>query len=809
MCASGSRVQAAVPVAHSDVHWARQDGPSASRLTLQLRDLFAPSLSSSQQQLPNFTSSTMADMDAMDWTPTNISQKRKRQDNDSSERATKQMRLDTQQPNFLQRMRAVAGGVFTHLKSSYWVKQARKLLTPLPSPLKRSPSPRAATKISPPGQPTIKQTNKYANPIQRIYDEYPWTTEQRNKIDAYAIAFDILAVKPQWYWEHLHPHDPILYPNPPIQEDQYFTWLFGDEDDGPGCEHLSELPDAPPVPPKKHVRWDDKPFHGLPIEEKYFYKEYGINENPTPIRYPRSTAEVPSSPLETPTMMRIVPKAETPSPRTRIFDPLNTSPIDKPVLRSPPPPDYTASPSKGGSLWSEEEAEREAFNGRPTAFKLRSPMFDISSPRRKIRNRLSFGSPMEVGSPKPATSMEFENFLQVNAAHNVAGGVETNSDAENQEEPDKLGIPEAGTDDPFDLDLNSLLLGDDRLEYSDAYLEEQAAKEQEIQEAEAVKQKAEEIRKAEELKKAAEEEQRRLEAEREAARLKADEEQQRRLEAEKEEQRRLEAEREVARIKAKEEAKIAVLTKRVLVDITPEWNEKLDHVMSKRSDEANATGKGLTRRDFATCLPTKASDGSGWLNDEVINKWMGYLVQGPNDAAGYVQGKLSDENCPVPPYQFLTSFWYSSIRDKGVTSVARWTQRARINGAKLLKVKKLFIPINDASHWTLLIISGTDRTIEYCDSYGGAGKKYKDAAKAWLKVELGKHYVEKEWTVKSRRSALQTDAYACGAFTCMNAMCAMKELDSVGQFKQSDMPHVRRQILVTLMNEGFTKEFAL
>ncbi|KAK3063553.1 hypothetical protein LTS18_014617 [Coniosporium uncinatum] len=720
----------------------------------------------------------------MDSSSTNGAQKRKRQDTDASDRATKQLRLDTQQPTFFQRMRATVGGVFSYFTSSRPVKQAQKLLTPLSTPLKRSPSPRSATEISSPKQPTRQQTNKYANnPIQRIYDEYPWTTDQRKKIVAYANACEILAVKPQWYWEHLHPHDPVLYPNPPIQTDQYYSWLFGDEEDGPECEDLSELPDVPPLPPKKHVRWNDKPFHGLPTEKKYFYKDYSINENPTPLRYPRSKSPLPSSPLETPTMMRISPKKETPSPRTRIFDPLNTSPMNRPVLRSPPPPAYTASPSKWGSLWDEEEAERKANEGRPaTLMKFRSPLLDARTPRRKLRAHLSFGSPMHIESPDLATSPVLKDAIQANTARHVAGGVELELDAEEcqEQQDDKDTTAPDPDNDSIDVDLNSLLLEEDQLQYSDQYRQEQAAIEQKIKDAEAAKKKAEELRKAEELKKAAEEE-----------------------------QRRLEAEREVARIRAEEEANVAALTKSVLVDISPEWNDKLDYVMAKRSDEANATNKGLTRRDFATCLPTKKSDGTGWLNDEVINKWMGYLVQAPNEASGYVQGKMGGEKSPVPPYQFLTSFWYSSIRDKGVSSVARWSQRARIEGEKLFKVKKLFIPINDASHWTLLIISGTERTIEYCDSYGGVGEKYTDAAKAWLKAELRSKYVEKEWTVKSRRSALQTDSYACGAFTCMNAMCAMKDVDSVGQFKQGDMPHVRRQILVTLMNEGFTNEFAL
>ncbi len=96
-----------------------------------------------------------------------------------------------------------------------------------------------------------------------------------------------------------------------------------------------------------------------------------------------------------------------------------------------------------------------------------------------------------------------------------------------------------------------------------------------------------------------------------------------------------------------------------------------------------------------------------WLNDEVINFYFNMLMSGLHREEGF--------------YSF-SSFFFVRLLDPNTggylyKNVRRWT-----NKVDIFSKKKIFFPINiDNTHWTLLLIDLTVKTIFYYDSYRKVG----------------------------------------------------------------------------------------
>ncbi|KAL2356768.1 hypothetical protein BJ546DRAFT_838343 [Cryomyces antarcticus] len=213
-------------------------------------------------------------------------------------------------------------------------------------------------------------------------------------------------------------------------------------------------------------------------------------------------------------------------------------------------------------------------------------------------------------------------------------------------------------------------------------------------------------------------------------------------------------------------------------------------------------GIGLTRKDLGTVLPQSSADGVGWLNDEVVNGFLNAAVARGLEKVGYVRGAGR-----VPPYHAFNTNFYNNIRDKGPESVLRWTVRAKISLKSVLQTSKVFVPINDHSHWTLLVVSAQDKTIESLDSLGGSGARYIRAVRSWLRAELGEEYVQEEWAELRTVSARQNNALDCGVFVCFNTLAVMRGLPPETAFQAEDMPRARRMVAAVLLNGGFSGPF--
>lgn len=260
---------------------------------------------------------------------------------------------------------------------------------------------------------------------------------------------------------------------------------------------------------------------------------------------------------------------------------------------------------------------------------------------------------------------------------------------------------------------------------------------------------------------------------------------------------------EAAAAKAKAEAEEAERKSRanrrtpkekLVKPLSEEWEAKIQVALSHGDHVPLTTtisGTDLRRKDFMTVLGERS-----WLNDEIINAYLEWIVDYSNKKAG------RDGRNAIPKVIAHNSFFYKNIATQGPQSVSRWMKRKKAEGKKLLEVETVLIPVNNASHWTIIVVSPQQRTIEYLDSFAGNSKVFINNTKAWLAAELGSAWHEDEWRVLNTQSAAQLNGFDCGVFTITNAECVAGGI-ATDSYDWADMANQRRRIAAVLLNRGF------
>jgi Ulp1 family protease len=135
------------------------------------------------------------------------------------------------------------------------------------------------------------------------------------------------------------------------------------------------------------------------------------------------------------------------------------------------------------------------------------------------------------------------------------------------------------------------------------------------------------------------------------------------------------------------------------VELTEDDRMELSALLSGPADQEVLIHKyniPMTREKIS-CLKPKT-----WLNDEVINFYVEMMMQ----EGGSI-------------HSFNTFFMIKLYQNEKYTfkNVARWTKKVDI-----FRQKKVFIPINLVkSHWVLVVIDLTMKTIFFYDGYKGHG----------------------------------------------------------------------------------------
>lgn len=266
---------------------------------------------------------------------------------------------------------------------------------------------------------------------------------------------------------------------------------------------------------------------------------------------------------------------------------------------------------------------------------------------------------------------------------------------------------------------------------------------------------------------------------------------------------RLEKEAEEARRKAEEAAREAERLKKAggrrplntpfILDYAT-YHEIANALVGKRPDDTITTalnGTELKTKDCATLWGK-----TNWLNDEIVNTQLGWICFEANKRL------LATES--IPAVAAMPSFFYNTLASKGYQGVARWAKRQKIGGPSLLKAQTVLVPINNASHWTLLVLSPRLRKIEYFDSLGGLPPRFFANIRVWLAGELGKAYKADEWKEEVPNRVQQTNGYDCGVFLLTNAELCSFGIEPVS-YQGRDMPAQRLRIACILMDRGFGK----
>jgi sentrin-specific protease 1 len=149
-------------------------------------------------------------------------------------------------------------------------------------------------------------------------------------------------------------------------------------------------------------------------------------------------------------------------------------------------------------------------------------------------------------------------------------------------------------------------------------------------------------------------------------------------------------------------------------------------------------------------------------------------------------------------------------------NVKRWS--AKIKCKNVFKLGKIVTPVNlHNTHWCCCYVNFETKTIQYYDSMGGAGVRYLEGMKQYLKDEA-KKYVNSD---EIPADLLDIDSYTlvrcivrdgqgnvvtpqqnngndCGVFTCI--FCNLLSVDSPLAFTCMEMPHFRRRITADIIN---------
>lgn len=245
--------------------------------------------------------------------------------------------------------------------------------------------------------------------------------------------------------------------------------------------------------------------------------------------------------------------------------------------------------------------------------------------------------------------------------------------------------------------------------------------------------------------------------------------------------------------------------KALVQPLSPAWESAVNDAQWTNSPHRVITttigGTELRLKDFQTLLGHHA-----WLNDEIINAYIEWIVDAANRAAAadpYGSGESAKQ---VPKFIAHNSFFYENLIKKGPASTQGLMRRKKAPGTSLMEVDSVFIPICKGSHWTVGVVRPIAKTIEYFDSMGGSPQHFVNLMRSWLKFQLGDAYIEEEWKTPRTACARQNNGYDCGVFVCTNAFCVALGLDT-SCYRESDMTQQRRNIAAVLLNRGFTGDF--
>ena len=188
----------------------------------------------------------------------------------------------------------------------------------------------------------------------------------------------------------------------------------------------------------------------------------------------------------------------------------------------------------------------------------------------------------------------------------------------------------------------------------------------------------------------------------------------------------------------------------------------------------------LRRRDY------RSLTGVNHLNDKIVDEYL-HLIQ---ERSTKVQDLPAVYAMPVHAYT-----WLDEDFERNFKTVESWIKE------DLEEKDMIFIPINKAEHWRLVVFNVKEELLTYYDSILGT-RKTSNALKT-IKAFLTQYFSRKSKEIKittkvEEKASLQTNSYDCGVFLCENAEILSRK--KWAKPKQDDMPKIRRRMIKELIH---------
>ncbi|CAL8094420.1 unnamed protein product [Orchesella dallaii] len=190
----------------------------------------------------------------------------------------------------------------------------------------------------------------------------------------------------------------------------------------------------------------------------------------------------------------------------------------------------------------------------------------------------------------------------------------------------------------------------------------------------------------------------------------------------------------------------------------------------------------ITRGDIRTLGPSQ------WLNDNVINTYMGLIVL------------RSKENTEFPKVFAFQTFFYPKLLKEGYSnSLKRWTRKDDIFAHDLI-----ILPIHLGLHWCLACVDFRSKSIKYFDSLGGDNNKCLNSLLDYISKEMRERKQmeldKNEWSLHNVKGIPQQENGSdCGMFACKFAEYLSR--DAEFSFTQEKMPYYRDRMIYELLKQ--------
>ncbi len=233
--------------------------------------------------------------------------------------------------------------------------------------------------------------------------------------------------------------------------------------------------------------------------------------------------------------------------------------------------------------------------------------------------------------------------------------------------------------------------------------------------------------------------------------------------------------------------------------LSPRWDQRARATVDDGVAKVpNPEGTEVTSHDFARLVPDTA-----WLNDNIIQAVLALLAHEINNAAGITIKK------DTPKCVALSPLFWAHICSNGPSGNERRLKRTwGVTPDNFHQIETFLLPINHGSHWTVVVIRPSRRTVAYVDSFQSSGSRELSVAYSFISAFLGNRYKEDEWETVHYRVPRQTNSYDCGMFVITNSIYLALGIDP-SCYSQADMPLMRRRMAAMLLNGGFTGDFGL